>query len=523
MTVEMNSIAEGIVYLVGAGPGDPELITVKGKQLMQTCDAVIFDNLIPDELIVSLPHRIEKHYVGKKAGQHALPQNEINQLMVDLALDGKKVVRLKGGDPFTFGRGGEEAKFLKDNGIRFEIVPGITAGIAVPAYTGIPCTERSKASYVTFVTGHKAKDKAVSSVPWDWIAKAKNGTLVIYMGVSEFGNIARTLIENGLSPETSAAVIERGTLPSQRIVASPLHRLPEKILEANIKPPAIFIIGDVVEFHKELNWFHNKPFFGLRVMVTRPSDQAQDMYRSLRELGAEVLPYPTIATDEYIDSQAWDAFKDINKQPAANDNWLVFTSENGVRYFIGQLVKRSYDIRCLGAFKIAAVGFGTARALEKYKLKADFIPQKATTASLALQMQNNIKLDSATVVRIRGSLGDDTVEQTLTEANAKVIRMQTYRTFHPVWPDGFKDKLFDYPPEVIIFTSGSTVEGFCNILNKGDVEKLTTNAIVVSIGPSTSKIIKSHGIHVSLEAKEHNIPGIIKELLRYFKDKKSVK
>lgn len=514
---------KGMVYLIGAGPGDPGLITVRGKELLDSCDIVIYDNLVPSEIIVSLPEHIEKKYVGKIEGKHSLPQKDINRLIVDLARDGKTVARLKGGDPFTFGRGGEEAKYLHDNGIKYEIVPGVTAGVAAPAYCGIPCTERSKASYVVFATGHKAKEKEITSVPWEWLAKAKNGTLVIYMGVREFENIAAILIKNGLSPETPAAVIERGTMPSQRIVTSSLNELPDKAKRMNIKPPAIFVIGDVVEFQNELAWFENKPLSGIRVMVTRPADQAQAMYRSLRELGAEVMPYPTIATSEHIDLKGWKAFEDIKHASGSIDNWLIFTSENGARYFINQLSSHDADIRCLAGFKIAAVGYGTARALKTFNLKADFIPSKATVESLAKQMAGNFNLKGSTIVRIRGNLADDTVEKILTDAGVDVIPMQTYNTYYPEWPEAFKEKLFNYPPDVIIFTSGSTVKGFCNILNKDEINKLIADAVMVSIGPSTSKIIMSHGIHVAIEAKEHNIPGIINELLSYYKAKEGAK
>ncbi|MCD6162481.1 MAG: uroporphyrinogen-III C-methyltransferase [candidate division Zixibacteria bacterium] len=518
-----DAIKTGTVYLIGAGPGDPGLITVRGKELLNSCNIVVYDNLVPSEIVVSLPEHIEKKYVGKIEGKHSLPQKDINRLLTDFARDGKTVARLKGGDPFTFGRGGEEAKYLHDNGIKYEIVPGVTAGVAVPAYSGIPCTERSKASYVVFATGHKAKEKETTSVPWEHLAKAKNGTLVIYMGVREFENIAAALIENGLSPETPAAVIERGTLPSQKIVVSSLHELPAKAKRMNINPPAIFVIGDVVGFQNELDWFSHKPLSGIRIMVTRPADQAQAMYVSLREIGAEVMPYPTIATSEHVDLKGWTAFDDIKHSSGSIDNWLIFTSENGVRYFINQLVSRDADIRCLAGFKIAAVGYGTARALKTFNIKADFIPSKATVESLAKQMADSFNLKGSTIVRIRGNLADDTVEKTLIDTDANVIPIQTYNTYYPEWLEGFKEKLFNYPPDVIIFTSGSTVKGFCNILNKDEIDKLITDAVTVSIGPSTSKIIKSHDIHVAAEAKEHNIPGIINELLAYYKAKEGVK
>ncbi len=513
----MSPNGKGIVYLIGAGPGDPELITVKGNQLLSECDAVIYDNLVPQELIIALPPDIEKHYVGKKAGKHTLPQDKINELMVELAKHGKTVARLKGGDPYIFGRGGEEARYLEEHGIKFEIIPGVTAGAAGPAYAGIPCTDRSLASYVVFATGHKADEKDSSSVPWEWLAKSKNGTIVIYMGVGEFAAIASILIANGMSPDTPAAVIERGTLPSQRVITSTLNKLPEQALAINIKPPAIFVIGDVVNLQKHLTWIDNRPLLGARIMVCRPADQAQPMYQSLRKLGAEVLPYPTIATKRHIDETAWQAFGRIIKK-STNDNWLVFTSENGVRYFIEQFMSRYSDIRHLGNFKIAAVGFGTERELNEYSLKADFIPTKATTEFLAKEMAESLNLENASVIRVRGNLADDRIEKALAKAGANVIPIQIYHTYYPEWPDGFKENLFEYPPNVIIFTSGSSVKGLYEILNKDEIDTLMANAKAVSIGPETTKMIQSFGIKVTIEAEEHSVPGIINELLKHNKE-----
>jgi uroporphyrinogen III methyltransferase/synthase len=513
---------KGIVYLVGAGPGDPGLITIRGKELLDNCDIVVYDNLAPVELVVSLPDSIEKIYVGKSEGKHTLSQDEINILLVKYAKKGKTVVRLKGGDPFTFGRGGEEAKFLRNNNIEYEIVPGVTAGIAAPSYCGIPCTERNKASYVIYATGHKAKDKEVSSVPWEWLAKIKNGTLVIYMGVNEFENIATTLIEYGLSKDTPAAVIERGTYSSQRIVTSTIFHLSKKAKQENIKPPSLFIIGDVVNFNNDLAWYDNKPLSGKRIMVTRPADQAQKLYKSLRQFGGEVLPYPTIAISEHIDSAGWEAFNSIEYNPESNSNWLIFTSENGIKYFLKQLLIKYTDIRCLSNFKIAVVGSGTARILKSYHLKTDFMPSLATAKSLAEQLASNYNLKDSTIVRVKGNLVDETVENTFTKAGANVVSVNTYKTNYAKWATGLKKKLFDYPPDVILFTSGSAVKGLNAMLNSDKLFMLANNATIVSIGPSTSKIVKTLGIDVTIEAKDHSIDGVLNELLTYYETRKCV-
>ena len=506
----------GTVYLIGAGPGDPGLITVKGMELLSSCEAVVYDNLIPDELVITLSEHIEKHYVGKKAAKHALPQDDINALLEKLAKEGKNVARLKGSDPLIFGRGSEEAKFLRGKGIRFEIIPGVTAGIAVPAYSGIPCTDRYCASSVTFVTGHKAKDKDVSSVAWERVAKTKNGTVVIYMGVGEVESIANNLMDLGMSPDTPAAVIEHGTVPSQRTYTCLLNDLPLTVRENNVRPPAIFVIGEVVKHHEELKWFESGPLFGKRIMVTRPADQAHEMYFTLRQLGAEVLPYPTIMTLENFDDEGWNKFAKID----SDNKWLILTSENGVRYFFDQLIDRTGDVRSLANFKIAAVGFGTARALEQVHLKADFIPTKATSNSLAKELSEYDDFKDASVIRVRGNLADDRIEKVLIKGGAEVIPITTYNTVRPVWPEGFKDKLFERPPHILVFTSGSTAQGLCELLTRDEVDRLIKDKLIVSIGPSTSKMIEDLGIQVSLEAREHSVPGIIQEIVNYYSQDK---
>jgi len=501
----------GTVYLVGAGPGDPDLITVKGGRLLRECDVVVYDNLVPDELVVTLRRAIERVYVGKKASQHSMSQEEINRLLVNLARQGKRVVRLKGGDPLVFGRGGEEAAFLAMHDIPFEIVPGITSGTAGPVYAGIPATDRRASSSVTFVTGHKAGDKESTDVSWEWLGQAKNSTLVIYMGVAEVEQNVRRLLDSGMSPETAAAAIERGTYPTQRVVATTLAELPERARREDLKPPVLFVIGDVVKMREVLDWYQKRPLSGLRVMICRPADQAGWVYLTLRDLGAEVLPYPTIATEEHHDHEAWQKIisLDIAKR------WLVFTSENGVRYFMSQWQEQVGDVRQLADYQVAAVGFGTARALQQYTLKPDFVPTKATTVELADQMKGQLDLNGSAVVRVRGNLGDDRVEKTLADAEATVIPLKVYSTVTPGWSGEMKEKLFAYPPDVIMLTSGSTVDGLAANLSADELKNLTADCFIVSIGPMTSDVIRSHGMTVGLEAKTHSIPSMIEELVAH--------
>jgi uroporphyrinogen III methyltransferase/synthase len=510
---EARGEGKGIVYLVGAGPGDPDLISVKAERLLRNCDAVVYDNLVPDEVIVTLPPSVERHHVGKKSGDHTLPQSEINALLVRLASEGRTVVRLKGGDPFIFGRGGEEAQFLKAHDIPYEIVPGISAGTASMEYAGIPCTDRHTSSFVVFVSGHKAMEKSTSSVPWEWMGRMSDGTLVIYMGVAEVGSIVKKLMNAGMSPDLPAAAIERGTFSTQRTVITSLGHLPDRVAEHGLVPPTVFVIGNVVTLRDTIAWFGGKPLSGVRVMVTRPADQARPLYGLLREFGADVLPYPTIATEEDHDDAGWAALGALGGEK----RWVVFTSENGVRYFLRQWQAGRGDIRSLSAYRIAAVGEGTARALGEHFLSTDFLPTIARTDELARQMRKSVDLEGGAVVRIRGNLGDDRVEKALEEAGAKVVPLRVYRTCTPEWSREFVQKLFAYPPDVILFTSGSTVDGLHELLTAAEVKRLTSGATIVSIGPHTSQVIRSHGMAVDIEAGEHTIQGMVEKLLAHYR------
>lgn len=501
----------GIVYLIGAGPGSPDLITVRGFELLSRADTVVYDNLIPAELIVRLPETVEKIYVGKQSDRHTLPQEQINELLVRLAGEGKTVARLKGADPLVFGRGGEEADYLKTNDIPFEIVPGVTAAAGATAYSGIPCTDRRLSAWALLATGHKAADGELPTVPWEWVAQAKNGTLIIYMGVGQVKEIVASLTDGGLESDTPAAVVERATLPTQRVFTGILGELPDIVLREQIHAPALFIIGQSVTLRDRIDWFGRRPLHGKRIMVLRPADQAVMVYASLRELGAEVLPYPTIATRPSMDQQAWGKVQ----QFAAAERWLVFTSENGVRYFMNQFPRIVGDLRALAQYHIAAVGVGTSRALAQYGLQADFLPDKATVAELGRQLAGKHRMEGAQVVRVEGNLSDDTIPDTLREAGAEVARLPVYETYHPRWADGFKERLLSHRPDIIMFTSGSTVNGLFEILSSEEIQVLTKDARLASIGPSTSDTLRDKGLKVAIEAKEHSLPGMIDEIMAH--------
>jgi uroporphyrinogen III methyltransferase/synthase len=500
-----------MVFLVGAGPGDPDLISVRGSRLLQECDAVVYDNLISDELIVTLPAGTRQHYVGKCPDHHALSQERINELLVSLAREGLRVVRLKGGDPFVFGRGGEEVQFLREQGVPFEVVPGVSAGVGVPAYAGIPLTDRRKASFVTFLTGHKAVEKTYSGVPWEWLGQARHGTLVIYMGVAELEQNVARLLAAGLPPETPAVAVERGTFPTQRTVHAQLSTLVSETRRSQLKPPALFIIGESVRAQGTGSWFEDRPLFGLRVMVLRPAGQARPLYTDLRNLGAEVLPYPTIQTEAQFDRSAWDALKRLS----GTRRWLILTSENGVRYFLTQWQSEVGDIRRLADFRIAAVGQGTRRALCAFRLTPDFVPDPMTSNALVHQLRARPDWSGTAVVRVRGNLESDRVERDLAAPGATVLPLRVYRTVPLTWSAATREKLFAHPPDVILTTSASSVAGLSANLSSSELESLAAGATIAAIGPSTSEKLRSLGLPVHVEAQTHTIPALIEALLAH--------
>jgi uroporphyrinogen III methyltransferase/synthase len=513
--------AKGKVYLVGAGPGDPGLITAKALRLLSECDAVVYDRLVPLELVVPLPRRIERHFVGKRAGRHPIPQDKINSLLVQLAHQGKMVVRLKGGDPFIFGRGGEEALHLRKNSIPYEVVPGVTAGIAAPAYAGIPVTFRGKAVYTIFLTAHEAADKDEPQVPWTWLAQSRQGTIVGYMGVNQLPQVVTELIDGGYAPQTPAAIISRGTSGLQQVCQGDLEDLPHLAEENDIKPPAVFVIGEVAALRPGLKWFEAGILFGKKVMVTRPGDQAGEMYALLRQHGAEVLPMPTIETAAHDASQAWHELGKIlgaghTAKTAQTERWIVFTSENGVRYFLRLLIEKGHDLRALGQFRIAAVGAGTARELVKHELLADFVPGKATTATLAEELASQISGQKSLIVRVRGNLGDDRVERTLAAAGAEVFPLMVYETMTASWDEGMWSLLEELPPDIIAFTSGSTVSGFAEILGAEKARQIASAATIACIGPSTTQVAHEHDIRVDIEATDHSVPDLVQAILQHF-------
>ncbi len=499
---------KGTVYLVGAGPGHPGLITRLGLELLQKCDAVIYDDLIPYELVAELPANVERYYVGKRAGKHSQPQKDTTNLLISLAERGLNVVRLKGGDPLIFARGGEEATSLKEAGVRFEIVPGVTAVTAVAAGAGIPLTDRRKSAWLMIATGREATS-ASQPVPWEEIAALKGGTLAVYMGVGALADIVKRLISGGAAPNTPTAVVVSGYTGAQRIITAPLEELPQRCQENDIQPPALVIIGDVVKQMERMDWMTPGVLSGKRILITRPRETSAEFCNILRSHGAEPLPLPTIQIEPYEDIEGWDVFA----QSLGRPGWLVFTSRSGVQHFLDGFTRRGYDLRALSNLKIAAIGPATARILWERGLKADLIPGEATVARLAEESAAADDLLGTVVIRIRGDLSDDTIENAVSSKEARVVRLTVYRTVTPEWEPHWLQVVREDPPDYITFTSGSTVDGFVKILGRKDALSVAARSKVVSIGPVTTKVIEGYGMKVAAEAAPHTQEGVVKAIL----------
>ncbi len=428
--------SQGVVYLVGAGPGDPQLITVRGMRLLELADVVVYDYLANPQLLVHCP-RAEQIYVGKQAARHSMTQEQINELLVTQAKLGRKVVRLKGGDPFVFGRGGEECEALAAAGIHFEVVPGITAAIAAPAYAGIPVTHRDLNSSFTLITGHEKEAEyqdaearqrsgreAASDV--DWAALAKLPCLAFYMGVKALGRISQKLIENGMSAQVPAAAIQWGTTPRQRTVTGTIGDLPQRVAEAKMTPPALIIVGRVVEMRASINWFENRPLFGKTVVVTRTRQQASELSERLTELGANVVEAQTIQLAPPPDQGAVDRAL----ASAGEYDWIIFTSQNGVEFTRQRLMKLGKDARVFGRAKIAAVGDATAKAVrETLCLNVDLCPSVFVGEALAQGLAQANEIEGKRFLMLRADIGRAALREQLQAQGAmKVDDVAIYET-----------------------------------------------------------------------------------------------
>jgi len=502
-------LTEGKVFLVGAGPGDPGLITVRGRQLVDSADAIVYDALANPALLpadAKETGRPELYYVGKRGGAKAsATQDEINSLLVKLAQEGKRVVRLKGGDPFVFGRGSEEAQACNDATVPFEIVPGVTAGIAAPAYAGIPVTHRGLAASVTFVTGHEDPAKASTQTNWTALAKS-GGTIVLYMGVKTLGSIASALIEGGMPGEIPAAAIQWGTHPRQRTVVATLETLARKAEEQNLTAPVVTVIGWSVVLRDEISWFEKRPLFGKRVVVTRATQQASGLSERLRELGAEVLEMPATQIARLDLSPLRDAIQRI-----ADFQWLVLTSQNAVAIFWEKLLASGRDARSLAGLRISAVGPATAGALLERGITVDVIPERFVAEGLLEIMRARDDVAGTRVLYVTAEGARDVLADGLREIGAEVTVVETYRSIRDgAGANRLSRAIEGGKVDLVTFTSGSAVRGYVEAVGSD----LALRVPAASIGPQTSEALRAAGVEVKHEAEESTIDGLVAAIVR---------
>jgi uroporphyrinogen III methyltransferase/synthase len=503
---------KGRVIIAGAGPGDEGLITVKALEYIRKCDVILYDKLANPELLNECKDNCEKIFVGKEAGLHHVTQDTTISILIEKALAGKLVLRLKGGDPLIFGRGSEEAMALNEKGIEFEIVPGITAGAGASAYAGIPLTHRNLVTQTVFVTAHESPDKSQSQVDWELLAQLNNTVIVIYMGAAMLPQISKKLIDFGMSPNTSVAVVRHGTLPNQKTIISTLDNIEQDIVRNSIKPPIITLIGPTIALREKLQWFETKPLFGKRIVATRAEDQAQSLYSKLKSDGAEVIPFKVIKTE--IESNIPDMKNTlINPKTQRNNfDWLIFSSENGVRYFFKALNLQGYDARLLSNSKIAAIGTGTADALKKYYITVDFIPEKFTSEHFVKDFTEKFDLKSQNILRIKGDFENDIIADAMKNKGIALKSLVVYKLLADKPDPSIIDDLMKNGADAILFTSSSTVNHFFELFGNNTAKNLLTASKVFSIGPVTENTLKKLGINNIFVAETHTIDGLIKKL-----------
>jgi uroporphyrinogen III methyltransferase/synthase len=499
------------VYLVGAGPGDPGLITVKGRKCIQQADVIIYDYLASPALLNDARESAQLIYVGKKGGDHTLSQDEINSLIVEKARSGGIVCRLKGGDPFIFGRGGEEAEVLFKAGLPFEIVPGVTSAIAAAAYAGIPLTHRKLASTLAFITGHEDPEKEETGINWSSLASGI-GTLVFFMGVKNLPHITRNLIDHGKPANTPVALIQWGTTSSQKTVTGTLESIVEKARSAGIKAPAIIVVGDVVHLRKKLKWFETRPLLGKRIVVTRARQQASDLVGLLSDLGAACLEYPTIKIMPSADARPLkNAAEKLNVY-----DWVVFTSVNGVIYFFEQLFAAGKDVRALGHLKTAAIGPATAEKLREFGLISDIVPKTYRAESLVEAFKAE-QLTGKKILLPRAKEARPILMKELKRMGAEVEEVPAYETLKVTENiDDLVQQLENRQIDLITFTSSSTVKNFKALLPAEKFTKLIQGVTIASIGPITSDTATALGFDVRITADSFTITGLVEAILQYY-------
>lgn len=491
----------GKVYLVGAGPGDFKLITLRGLELIQQADVIIYDNLANKDLILLAKDKAELIYAGKKASHHELPQKDINALLLKKARNNAMVVRLKGGDPFIFGRGGEEAEFLSDHGIICEVVPGVTSAISVPAYAGIPLTHRDHSSTVAFITGHEGEKKTTSAIRWHELAKGPE-TLVFLMGIKNLSMISGRLVREGKDPETPACIIQSGTLPTQKVVAGKLSEIGSLAKKAGIKPPGIIIVGNVVSLRKKLEWFEKRPLFGKKVAITRAPHQSMRLSKLLSDKGAQVIHIPTIEISVITPNNR--LLKAIDS--LGSYYCIIFTSVNSVSVFFDALYKKGKDMRSLHGINIIPIGNATASLLTAKGIIPDHLPGQFTSEGI-IDVLKGLAVRGNRFLLPRAQEARDIIVQFIKAQGGACNVIPVYKTCLPK-----KIRPLDEKPDIVTFTSSSTVTNFIKLYGKSTLQEAT----IASIGPVTTQTLKTYGLRVSIEAKRYDIPGLVEAIEEYF-------
>ncbi len=501
---------QGIVYLVGVGPGDPGLITIKAIEKIKGSDVLVYDYLANKKFLEYAKDGAEVIYVGKRGGCHTLPQDEINEVLIQKAREGKVVARVKGGDPFIFGRGGEEAEALAEAGIPFEVVPGVTAGIAAPAYAGIPITHRDFTTTATFITGHEDPTKAESNLYWDRIATGV-GTIVFFMGVANLEQNMKKLMENGRDPETPVALIRWGTTPEQETLVGTVANIAEKAKVANFKPPAVTVVGGVVSLREKLKWFDTRPLFGKRIVVTRAREQASDFAEILEREGACVVEFPTI---RIVPPASWDPI-DSAIERLDSYHWAIFTSVNGVKYFIERLKANGRDVRDLKGIKLCAIGPKTASEIEELGLRLDFVPKEYRAEGI-LEGLGDVK--GMRILIPRAEVAREILPDELVRMGAAVDVVTAYKT---VRPEGKTEDMMDLfkqsKIDAVTFASSSTVTNFLQMFDEGVGIRFLKDVKVASIGPITAETARKYGIETSIMPKNYTIPALAEAIVDYYK------
>lgn len=508
----------GKVYLVGAGPGDPKLLTLRGKELLEQADTIIYDYLANPKLLDFGREEAEKIYVGKKGGsRNPLHQEKINTLMIEAARAGKRVVRLKGGDPFVFGRGGEETEALVSAGIPFEVVPGVTSAIAVPAYAGIPLTHRHISSTVTFITGHEHPTKEESRVYWEKLAKGAD-TLVFLMGMGNLSEIVENLIQYGRDPNTPIGLIRWGTYPFQKTLIGRLNNIVEKVASEGIKPPVVMVVGEVVALREKLNWFESKPLFGKKILVTRSKEQASEFSELLASYGAEAVSFPTL---QITPPASWRQV-DAALEKIESYDWIIFTSVNGVHFFRKRLAALGKDIRLLKGISLCAIGPRTAAEVEGWGLQVDLIPSefKAEGVLEALEKLDKKGIKGKRFLIPRAREAREILPEELKKRGGEVDVVPVYETVRPERSSKEIEDLFgENGVDLITFASSSTLRNFIDIIGEKKLKEALGRIAIACIGPVTAKTAEAFGLQVDIIPKEYTFPDLAESIVDYFKKK----